>query len=143
MSEKIIGYLLLVSGIIIILLTGVNIYQILTLKARPVQLFHFNSLSIDANQLTGGQPEIKTEGLTAEQAQAIQNILKTQTPTNQKIEVVPANVLNDTLNLFAHLFLLGFIASVGYRISCIGVFMLRPIVVKLKEKNATPPTQKA
>jgi hypothetical protein len=139
MSEKVIGYILLIAGVAIICLVAFNIYQIFNLKAKPVNLFHFNSLSIDSSQLVPSQPEVNTEGLSPEQGQVLENLFKTQSPKeSSKIEVIPADVLNQTTNLFAHLFLLGFIASAGYRIASIGVLMLRPIVVKLKEKQETP-----
>ena len=112
MSEKIVGYTLLVIGIIVIVLSALNIYAVFTGQMLPVQLFHLNGISLDLSQYTG----VKAK----------------------PAELIPAETLNQTSNLAAHLFLMGFIASMGQKLASLGVELVRPIVVKLRdEKNLT------
>jgi hypothetical protein len=136
MSEKIIGYLLVFAGLGFILGAGFNIYQIVTRQAKPVRLFNFDSVTIDTNKIVAQPEQVNMEGLTAEQQKVAQQILDTQ--EKQKgatLTILPGDVLTDTSNLFAHIILMGFLATIGSRISGIGVLMVRPIVVKLKQKN--------
>lgn len=124
MSEKIIGYLLLVVGILIIVASAFSTYAVYTDKTEPVKLFHFKPISLNTN-------EIIAANLPAEMSGSL-----TQQPTQvQQTELIPAEMLNDTTNIFAHLFLMGFIASVGYKIASLGTQLIRPIVVKMKAKE--------
>ena len=100
MSEKIIGYTLLVCGIAIILFTAFNVYFVFTKQAQPIQLFNFPAVSLDL--IPGAKPT----------------------------EILPADVLNQSSNIFAHLLLMGFMASIGQKLATLGVQLVRPIVVK-------------
>ena len=104
MSEKITGYLLLLGGIIIIFFSAYNIYQVFTKQTQPIQLF-------------------AGEGIKVE-------IPGSKTPS----ELIPADQLNDISNLTAHYFLMSFLVSIGFKISSLGVQLLRPIEVKLNNK---------
>ena len=119
MSEKIIGYLLLGAGILIILLSGLNAYTILTKSSQPVNLLNLPALSLDLNQLLAG-------ALPAE--------VRNQLPKSpaSTTELFPASGLNFIVNLSLHLLLLGFFVSAGYKIAQLGVQLLRPINVQLK-----------
>jgi hypothetical protein len=74
--------------------------------------------------------QIMTNSLPAE--------LQAQMPKTPKTEIISATMLNDSSNIFAHLMLMGFIVSLGYKLANLGIQMLRPIVVKLKAKEETP-----
>lgn len=118
MSEKVTGYSLLVAGVAIILIALMFVYQVFTKQAEPAHLFSFPGISIDLSKIVASQlPKDVTlpAGTTMEQ------------------EIIPAKVVNDSANIAAHLFLMGFVASVGYKIASLGVLMLRPVVVRLKE----------
>jgi len=69
------------------------------------------------------------EGMTAEQQIAL-NQQKAQIAPQ---ELISSDLLNESSNLAAHLFLMGFMASIGYKIGSLGIQMLRPIVVKVRE----------
>lgn len=124
MSERIVGYSLLVVGILTILISGLSVYQVFTKKSEPVQLFNFPAVSLNLGSLLGSG-----EGLTGEQQAALQR----QKSQIKPQEIVSANLLNDTSNLAAHMFLMGFLATIGYKISSLGIQLLRPINVRLKE----------
>lgn len=110
MSEKIIGYTLLVSGIAIILFTAFNIIFVFTRQAQPVQLFNFPAISLDMNKSLG-----------------------VALPNSKPTELVSTEMLNQTSNIFAHLLLMGFLAGVGQKLASLGVSLIRPIIVKPKE----------
>lgn len=122
MSEKITGYTLLVCGIALILFCAFNVYFVFTKQAQPVQLFSFPAISFDMSQsLTAGLPPEIARSLPKTAAK----------PT----ELISANMLNQTSNIFAHLFLMGFLASIGEKLASLGIQLVRPIVVKSKEER--------
>lgn len=113
MSEKVVGYSLIAFGLLAILLPALSVILVFTGNSEPVRVFSFEGIGINANDLVGGQ-----------------------LPTNQQIELISPNILNDTSNLIAHLFLMGFISTIGFRIATLGTMLVRPIVVKLKEASS-------
>ena len=118
MPEKAIGYTLLSVGILTILFTAFSVIQVFTGNAEPVQIFTFEGIGLSASELTGG---------------AI--------PANEQIDLISPELINDTSNLFAHIFLMGFISTVGFKLASLGTMMVRPIVVKVHEAHA-PETPK-
>ena len=112
MQDKLIGYGLLVAGVLVILFAGFNIYQVFTRQIRPVQLFDFPAISIDSGEIaTGSLP----------------------------VELLPKEVLNDSSNVIAHLLLMGFVVNIGYKLASIGVMMTKTLEVKMKEAGTPPP----
>ena len=110
MTEKLIGYILLITGLLIIIFSGFSVYQVFTKKTTPTDVFDFSGIILDTSDMAGI---------------ALPNA-----------EILPAEVLNGSLNYFAYLFFMGFIASIGYKISSLGVNLIRPIIIKAKdEKN--------
>lgn len=124
MTERVVGYILLGTGILVILASALSVIMVFTGRTEPIQIFNFEGIELNARDLIGGD-------LPAEQA-----ALARQMVEGQKMELISPEILNDTSNLFAHLFLMGFISTVGYKVASLGTMMVRPIVVKLKE--ATP-----
>jgi hypothetical protein len=120
MTEKIIGYLLISTGLIIMVMSGFNVYSVFTKQTKPVQFFSFSGIGINPSQLVGGQTPVQF------QAQAGQA---------KSVEIISPEMINDTSNLFAHVFLMGFIVSLGYKIASLGVKLVRPVVVKLRGVN--------
>ena len=117
MSEKVIGYVLLFAGLAVVCFAGFSVYSVFTKHSKPVELFDFPSVSISADALFD-EPQFS----------------KGEAP---QIELLPSKILNDTSNTLAHLFLMGFVAGIGSRISSIGASLVRPIVVKLKSDTPT------
>lgn len=111
LSEKIVGYLLLFIGVVIILYSGINVYQVFTKQIDPINLFAFNGIGIDFSKMIEGAPP---------------NANLTQ-------ELVAPNVLNQPMNYIAHVVLMGFIGSIGYKLASIATMLVRPIHVTVKE----------
>jgi len=122
-TERISGFILIIAGIVIIIVAASLVIKVFTGKAEPASVFNFSSISLDASNLVGSDapPEAK-EALKA----------SGQAP---KLELIPADILNKTSNLLAHLLLMGFVASIGYKIGSLGAMLARPVIVKLKTKE--------
>lgn len=110
MSEKVVGYILLVVGLVVIVFAVVNVFMTFTGKAMPVQLFNFQGVTLDFGQQLG--------------------LPKT---TAAPMELISARDLNQMANLTAQILLMGFLAGAGEKLASLGVSLIRPIVVKAKE----------
>lgn len=128
MIEKIIGYILLVFGITVILYSAFNTYLVFTKQQAPIDLFNFSGISMDLSKF------IPSTGIPAEYSQALK---QTKTANSGNTEFIPPNMINQTSNIFAHLMLMGFLASIGYRLASLGINLIRPLVVHLKAKEVS------
>ena len=115
MTEKLTGYLLIVVGIVLIIFSAFSVYSVFSSKVKPAELFQFKGVSVPLSALVGG--EIPNSKALPE------------------IEILPAEVLNSTSNTLAHLLLMGFLSSIGSKIAFLGVNLVRPIVIKLKDQT--------
>jgi hypothetical protein len=113
-DTKIIGYPLLIFGLVLIVLSLFSVYQVLTSRAKPVVLFNQSSISFDPGSLLAGQ---LPSGI--------------KTPSSQ-VELLSAATINDMLNLTFHVVLMSFVLSVGTKIATIGIQLIRPVEVKLR-----------
>lgn len=121
MPEKTVGYILLTLGILAILYTALDVTLVFTKRKEPIQLFNFEGISVDPAAFA---PQIELpEGFT----------LPKKNTQPQKTQLISADIINDTSNIFAHLMLMGFIATIGGKIATIGTQLVRPIVVKLHQ----------
>lgn len=112
MDQKIVGYILLTVGIVTIVITGINVYMVFTGNVQPINPFETPGISFDLGSMLG------LSGLPG-----AENIDTSQ-------ELLDANSLNQMFNFTAHLLLMGFLASVGYKLAKIGSNLVRPIVVR-------------
>jgi len=119
MTEKIVGYLLIAAGIIVIVISSLNVLGLFTGKIKPVNLFSLSGVNINLSTLVAGIPDQKE--------------ILDQPTGNTNTEIIDSDVINSPLNLFAHIFLMGFFVTAGGRISSIGTKLVRPIKVSLKE----------
>lgn len=130
MTEKIIGYTLLILGVAIIFYAAFSTYLVFTKKSEPVKLFNFSGISLDPSQFL---PQTNTT-LPPE----INKLFKQDQlspKSTQKTELIPPDLLNSSSNVFAHLFLMGFLATIGFKLASLGTMLVRPIVVHLKAKE--------
>lgn len=124
MNDKVVGYILLFTGIIIILFSAYSVISVFTKQSQPIDLFSFSGISIDSSNIFG-------TNLSNEVAQ----LLKRNNPQSNPIEIIKPEMLNDSLNIFSHLMLMGFLGGVGQKIAVLGVMLIRPIEVKMKIKE--------
>lgn len=118
MSDKMIGYILLLVGIGIILFSAIDVFMIFIKVKQPVQFFSFSGLSMDFSRF-----------LPEELSQL--NQIRGNTQMTQ--EIIPADMINVTSNIFIHLIFMGFFASIGMRIANIRTYLIRTISVNVKE----------
>lgn len=121
MSEKIVGYILLLAGVGIILFSAFDVFMVFTKVKQPVQFFRFAGLSIDFTQF-----------LPPELSQLSQLSGKKQ---NMNQEIIPADLINLTSNIFIHLFFMGFFATIGLKLATVGTYLVRSIHVNVKEEK--------
>ena len=106
MTEKIVGYGMLLGGLLTIILAGLNVFGVFTGRIQPMTLFRFQSISIDSSQLVNQTYDLNMEGLPPEQVALLEQVFDQQKQTtSQKIEILPAEILNQTTNVFGHLIL--------------------------------------
>ena len=113
-ANKISGYLLLVLGLGTIIYCAFNVYQIFKGQVLPYNLFSFKPIAMDLSQLVAGAPK---NSLTQ--------------------ELISSDLLNKPMNLIFHILLMGFITTAGFKIASLGVMLVRPIKVHLKEGRPT------
>ncbi len=106
MSVRITGYTLLSLGLLLITVVSVNLYQVFTRQIPPLQFFTLPSISF------------QVPGQVAAPA----------------IQLLSGQALSDMANLSVHLIFASFLVGVGYKISSLGVQLIRPIEVKLNSK---------
>ena len=112
--EKILGYILVVIGLGIIAYAALDVINVFSGNSQPANLFTFDPIALDLGKLTD-QP--------------------LPPGTNLKQTLVESDLLNKPINLAAHLLLMGFVATIGFKIAQIGVMLVRPIKVHLIGKN--------
>lgn len=112
MSEKISGYILLGVGLMIILFSFSSVLIIIFGNTKPINIFNLPGVSLNLESLIGG-------GLVPKGKES-------------KAEIVAPEIINQPLNLIAHIIIAGFLVNGGFKIASLGVQFLRPIKVNLK-----------
>lgn len=123
MHTKTAGYILLGVGIIIMLVAAFQVYTVFTGKSEPTSLFNAKGLSLDPQTLLSGMSDIPTSALSK----------------SKPLEVFSPKDFNKTLNMTSHFFLMSFILGLGFKLSSLGVMLLRPVEVKMKEQTPQIP----
>ena len=126
MTEKIIGYLLIAGGILVMIFSSFDVYLIFTKQKEPIKLFSFKGVGIDTGKL-----------LPADLPPELSKQLQTNQLGQNQVELISPDILNDTSNIFAHIILMGFILNLGYKLASLGTKLVRPIQVKLKTTDQT------
>ncbi len=126
MSEKATGYILLASGIIIMIFSTIQIILVFTGKLEPISAF---SSETEVGQAQTG---IDISTLMQQLQPGAGNSGSVNMPS---LQLIDPEVLNHTLNLTVHFFIMQFLLSLGFKLSSLGVQLLRPIEVKLDNKN--------
>ena len=109
MSEKILGYVLLAVGILIIIAAAANVLFVFR-GSRPVQFLNESAslAEFSINMPTGEEVPVGAIPVT----------------------IGNNNQITRIINLVMHVIFAGLFVSVGFRIAMIGANLVRPIVVK-------------
>lgn len=119
MNEKVTGYILLIVGIAIMLFSVINIYLIFSKE--------LTSLKDTSNYSASGNTPVLGD--------IQKNLLNASGSINTNSlfsNFIPPQTINQTLIVTVEFFLFSFLLSFGYKISSLGVLLIRPINVKLK-----------
>ncbi len=124
-KDKLIGYLLLAGGLIIIIATVVWAIYTFTGRIKPPQVFNVEAPSIP---IPGSNLSIDTSSLPPEIAKSLN-----QTPSKSaSFKMLPDNVFSSMLNLGIFYLLAMFVASSGAKIASLGIQLIRDIKVEYK-----------
>ncbi len=131
MGEKVTGYTLLVVGLILILLPAFSVFNIFQGNALPFNFATIQSIEIDYAQLAGSG-----EGLSGEQ----KIMFEKQKESLPKQEILNGGEASKLVNLGAHIFIMGFFASIGARVAAIGVSLIKEqkVVANTNPKSVIP-----
>src|SRR3989344_4976190 len=98
MSERVVGYLFLCIGVIVIVFCAVNVYLVFTQQIPSISFIDNNtSLKFNMNIPGEGGELVKVP-----------------------LELGEVTYVFKLINSIAHLMLMGFLASIGYKIALIG-----------------------
>ena len=114
MTNKLIGYVLIAVGILLILISALHIFNIFSKNTRPVEVFSFSGIEFPIDKITG---------------------IKSQSNNPPMLELLSQDKLNDPLNLFANIIIMGFFSTIGYKIAGIGAMLVRPVKINMINKK--------
>ncbi|MEI7653632.1 MAG: hypothetical protein WCJ70_05190 [bacterium] len=123
------GYLLLFTGVMIIFVASLQAYGLYRGTVQLPKIFNFPGIKLD---LAAMQPKMDTSAI-AEMAKraGVEAPKMPELPAMEPTEIVSAEMVNESSNLGAFIFLLGFAVNVGYKVSSLGVKLIRPLYVKV------------
>lgn len=110
--NKTVGYVLIFVGILIIIYSAWNVYNVFTGHGQPYDLFSLKSVSVDLGKVTGQTGN-----------------------ANLNQELIGSDVFNKPLNYTAYVILMGFLSTVGFRIATLGVYLARTLKVNVKQEK--------
>lgn len=129
--DKVLGYLLLSAGLMVIILSTLYAVFVLTGKFKPVKVFDVKAPEIPVPSV--GQAvdlsSLQNSGLPQEVLNSLNNP-KTSQPAG--IKILPDDVFSTLLNMFISYILVMVHASSGSRIASIGVSLIKDIKVRSK-----------
>ncbi|MBP9691437.1 hypothetical protein KBD81_05150 [Candidatus Woesebacteria bacterium] len=145
MIEKAIGYSLLTIGILLMIFAVIQIIFVFTGKSEPAQVFSYKEpekvqvidTPIDQEALLR---QLKSGGLSGLMGSGVAGDLS-------GFGIDP-EMINKTINLTIYYFIMQFLMGFGFKLSTLGVQMLRPLTVVVKRNEVadmidpvSPPTK--
>jgi hypothetical protein len=129
-THLLVGYALLALGVLIMLLSCVQVYRVFTRQTEPMQYFNFPGISIDLTKLA---PKVDTSSLDALKKQFNLGVgSQPNTETANATEILPGEVLNGPANLGVFLLFMGFLLNFGAKLADLGIKLVRPINYQIK-----------
>lgn len=132
--ERGVGYGLLVIGIFVMVFAAIRIIMVFTGKATPIAFFTPQPLIEQNNESTNtkipNNPEELME-LIQENPLAILNNTK-GLPTTQLID---PQMINEIMNMAVYFLIMHFLLGLGFKIANLGVQLVRPVEVIVKNNE--------
>ncbi|RLG60322.1 hypothetical protein DRN86_02860 [Candidatus Geothermarchaeota archaeon] len=107
-EDKMIGYALLATGIILIVFSIYSMYSVFTMASSPPPIFRMDDIKIQITPPREGQPP-------------------------SEIVLVPGDQASNVVNMMLWGLLMFFISSAGAKIGGIGVKLIKEVKVEVKE----------
>ena len=122
------GYLLLFTGVMIIFVASLQVYGLYKGTVPITPIFKFPGIKL---YLASLQPKMDN-GAIAEMARkaGVEVPKMAELPPMEPTEIFSAEMINQSSNLGAFVFFMGFAVNVGYKVSSLGVKLIRPLYVK-------------
>lgn len=146
-SERIVGYILLGVGMLVMIFSAMQIVMVFTNKATPIEFF--NSKPILTQQAKSNDVGFPTDG--GELSKLIQNNplagLGGGGSSLPMPQLIDPEMINNVLNLSVYFLIMNFLLGLGFKIANLGVQLVRPIKVEVRnnqiasmlEKKTTSP----
>ncbi|MFW5703601.1 MAG: hypothetical protein ACOCXQ_02095 [Patescibacteria group bacterium] len=119
MDDRITGYILLISGVVIMLFATIQLALLVTRVIDPFPTFRFT-------EIFSSNAEMPQTDLTPEQRSLLSE--------SSSFSLNPM-VANEVLNFAVYFFLMAFAVNMGSKISGLGINLLRPTTIKVHPKN--------
>jgi len=137
-SEQIVGYILLSLGILVIVFAAIQIVMVFTGKATPIPLFKSKPQVTQSivNQKPTRSPTDPQELINGLQNNPL-SLLNGGggSSTLPMPQIIDSQALNNILNLAAYYFIMQFLLGVGFKIANLGVQLVRPIKIEVKNNQ--------
>lgn len=134
MDDRITGYILLISGIVVMLFASIQLVLLIAGLVNPFRTFSFTevfSTTVEAVNLDQEQsPQAQSQAAN----QQIQQMQEQAQDYTGQMDINP-KVVNDVLNFAVYFFAMAFAVNVGAKIADLGVRILRPTTIKVHPKN--------
>ncbi|MDA1316700.1 MAG: hypothetical protein O3B87_01595 [bacterium] len=125
-SERIVGYILLGLGILVMIYAAIQIIMVFTNKAEPLEFFTSKPIVQEATNSE------ELSDLIQENPFAALSSSGASLPTPQLID---PQMLNGVLNMSVYFLIMHFLLGLGFKIANLGVQLVRPIRVEVKNNQ--------
>lgn len=130
-NEKILGYLLLFIGLIIIIASTTYAVFILTGKTKPAKVYDVKApeIPIPSASQALDLSSLQNSGIPQQVLDSLKPAKQNQ-PTS--IKILPDEVFSDLINMFIAYILVMILASAGSKFATIGIQLIKEIKVQIK-----------
>lgn len=146
MTEKYVGYSLLATGILLMIFAVIQIIFVFTGRAEPAQVFEYNQPAPKIQEQDSSNQEALLRQL---ESGDLSSLLGSVGDGNDLSSLLGSSgmgnnlsgfgidmaSINRMLNLTVYYFIMQFILSLGFKLSSLGVQMVRPLEVQVKRNN--------
>ena len=117
--ERIVGYVLLALGIVVMVFAAIQIVMVFTNKANPIEFFTSESIimqQVESEDIGGGSLSIP--------------------------QLIDPELLNNVLNMTVYFLIMNFLLGLGFKIANLGVQLVRPIKIEVRNNQVASMLEK-
>lgn len=124
MSEKVTGYVLVGVGILVMIISLIQIVSVMSGGSIPLHIFKYSETANSDGSSGVFDPLNPTSLLDSLNSGDLSSI-----------NLIDPRVITDLLNIIVYYLILQFVMGFGYKIASLGVQLLRPIHVDMKHRD--------